>query len=590
MSDQPIRPSQFILSHGVGSIIEMTGGPRLVPAFQQGLVPNLDRFGTSIDDFRLDEHRLTSTILREYGHQNPFIFRLPTNADLGVSDSVTLYRTFPFPLWSLCRTHHILYKVDAGSTRGCPSCHVAGQDLLVKARREADRFVLACKKGHLDEVPWQTVVPHRSATCPAEYYDWTGAGAGLRNVRVKCRSCGASVVFGKAYGRPYRCSGRFPESSAARPGCDVGARITQRLASNLRLTELVSALTIPPDDGPIQRRLLALGLDNVLSGIICRSKDEVIGVLRRLADRGRLDPSTIAEFSEVSERELLQAIEDITRPIAARNQEEIKDQEFRALKNAATHGHPAEASPHGNHALEVSRSEVRVIQTPHGRILRVTPVRRLRVVLVQVGYRRLGTDPIENELIQTPLTYPPPDSRTGYPGVELLGEGIFVDTPDESPLILEEGSALREWRRNSSTTERQSWPEAVWWHTLSHALLNGLAVDSGYSAASIRERVFVSRESESGRVAGGLLLYTSQPGGDGSLGGLIAQVLRFEQVLESSIYNLDPCANDPLCSENRFEHGRVNGAACYACCLASETSCELRNRGLDRNVLLETVP
>jgi hypothetical protein len=112
-------------------------------------------------------------------------------------------------------------------------------------------------------------------------------------------------------------------------------------------------------------------------------------------------------------------------------------------------------------------------------------------------------------------------------------------------------------------------------------------VDSGYSSASIRERIFLDVDNETGEASGGLLLYTAQPGGDGTLGGLIALVPEFERVLERALYNLDSCSNDPLCGEEEFGPQKYNGAACYACALISETSCEHRNMSLDRKLLLE---
>ena len=59
----------------------------------------------------------------------------------------------------------------------------------------------------------------------------------------------------------------------------------------------------------------------------------------------------------------------------------------------------------------------------------------------------------------------------------------------------------------------------------------------------------------------------------------------FEDCLASMIW----CSSDPLCSEG--VHGMSepsNGAACHACMLASETSCEEFNSFLDRATLVGT--
>ncbi len=69
-------------------------------------------------------------------------------------------------------------------------------------------------------------------------------------------------------------------------------------------------------------------------------------------------------------------------------------------------------------------------------------------------------------------------------------------------------------------TQFQLHPVFVWWHTLAHRLINALSVDSGYSSAAVRERVYVYLNTTDGSFDGGILLYTVQPGGDGTLGGL----------------------------------------------------------------------
>ena len=60
-------------------------------------------------------------------------------------------------------------------------------------------------------------------------------------------------------------------------------------------------------------------------------------------------------------------------------------------------------------------------------------------------------------------------------------------------------------------------------------------------------------------------------------------------VISAAIRNVDSCSNDPLCSEQIPTSSRVSGAACYACLLISETSCEYSNAYLDRNLLSESI-
>ena len=83
----------------------------------------------------------------------------------------------------------------------------------------------------------------------------------------------------------------------------------------------------------------------------------------------------------------------------------------------------------------------------------------------------------------------------------------------------------------------------------------------------------------------GLLIYTASGDAEGTLGGLARQgepdmlpelLLR---LLEQAAW----CSADPLCSEHGGQgYGNLNRAACHACALVPETSCEVGNVLLDR--------
>ena len=210
--------------------------------------------------------------------------------------------------------------------------------------------------------------------------------------------------------------------------------------------------------------------------------------------------------------------------------------------------------------------------------LRVTPVDRLRVVNVQTGYRRLGTD-ADNKIVPT---FYFDGKRKWFPGMEQIGEGIFIDMADV-PL----GLKSHEWDAQFSSHDKDIYYSTtfVWWHTLSHRIINALSIDSGYSSAAIRESVYAVHDQKTGNSHGGILLYTVQSGGDGTLGGLISLVPQFESVLDAATRNLHFCSNDPLCQEDEMKSGKHSGASCYACTLLSETSCAHRNMYLDRNLL-----
>ena len=83
----------------------------------------------------------------------------------------------------------------------------------------------------------------------------------------------------------------------------------------------------------------------------------------------------------------------------------------------------------------------------------------------------------------------------------------------------------------------------------------------------------------------GLLIYTSASDSDGSLGGLVRQgeCDLLEETVRNALQEASWCSSDPLCIDSKAQgFYSLNYAACHACALLPETSCEARNCLLDR--------
>ncbi|MFP8941738.1 DrmB family protein [Streptomyces fenghuangensis] len=575
---QEVRPSQFVTTFGPGSILETGSGPVVLKSMN-ALFNAIDR---QPQDFEIVDERLSRLEL-----DGARITRVPTNAELERSSDTPIYPTDGFPVWSLCtqhRPHQVLYEM----VNGCPECPpMSSQQRREKAGREAIRFVLACESGHLDDVYWHGLV-HQGGGCSTKHYLWHGGGRALRLVHIECPRCHATANFGQAYAKSWRCSGRIVEHGG-RPDrdavqCTQRARIVQRGAANLRLSLLQSALTIMDMPTRLHDVLSNRSLMGALGALYRRGLLDQVEFMAE-AERAGLSLDVIEYLKQTPWTEISKAIDQLL-GAGSTASSSLRGDELDRLRQAVTRGVPAVPHPHpGSPPLfEVRQGDVRHVQGPGGcHTLRVAPVSRLRMVMVQTGYQRL--DPQRAQRMSTAFDW---NGATWYPGIELFGEGIFIDFGDELPVL--GGSRASQWSRrhlNDPDGNTSLHPVHVWWHTLSHRLLRALSLDSGYSSAAIRERVYLSLEN--GRVVGsGLLLYTVQPGGDGTLGGLVALVSRFENVLSYALRDVDSCSNDPLCQEGPAVG--AEGAACYSCLLASETSCEHRNQGLDRLLLAENLP
>ena len=560
---QAIRRSQFVLTYGVGSILEAPNGPRIILDFERW-----GRISSSLlSRFEIQDANVSALL------NGGRIFALPTNADMQVPDDQILFRTGRFPRWALCQDDRILYELTPSGTTRCPDCTLGRGE----AQDQAIRFVRACPRGHLDDVDWRRIIHRNQRGCNGALFTWEERGSTLDDITIICRECGARATLRVIYYGTYTCSGRFPESGI-HESCDERASVILRNASNLRIPELVSALTIPPRITSLHRLLENPQILAIVASERSWTKDELLTRLRTASRRiPSINPISIAEIENALEVELLSAIEDVIQPPEPDLiPEDVRNREFEELQNAAIHGTPP------NPYFEVDESAVITTPLPSGLSLRVTPVKRLRVVIAQRGYRR----PIRGPTSVVVPTFYTEGQEQWYVGVEIHGEGIFIDFPPRNMLDLQELEPAEAWGREFERTRHYKFhPVFVWWHTLSHRLIGALSIDSGYSSTSIRERVYVRMNGGSERTNGGVLVYTSQPGGDGSFGGLIALVPEFHRVISAALGNLNSCSNDPLCSEQTFAPGRINGATCYVCLFLSETSCEFGNAFLDRNLL-----
>lgn len=573
---QGIRPSQFITTYGPGALLEGVGGPRIICSLERSDVFK----DTSIRYFEIFEPTLKQILGGESR-----IFRLPTNADLQKPEQEAIYRTDTFPKWSLCVRHGRLYRHQMPAKKTCPECSAHRDEWLAHetARMEAVSLVLACPDGHLQDVDWKYLV-HRNSDCSNEVFEWRAQGSSLRHVDISCPRCRKSFNLGEQYLLDHHCSGRRPECGEG-VECKAKARILQRSSANLFAPQVLSSITLPQSSHPLTRYLQSDALVNLLPLL---TNDQGVFEPKKLRQQlpsvRNLGAEVKQALEQASDDDLRTAARQVLEQSAILTVEEARNLEFCELKRLVQEGLVHQSST----AALWSATEFEV-DPKLGRILpfgcfalRVTPLLRLRVVSVQRGYRRLGGSLVESRYVQ--------NNQSWYPGVELLGEGIFLSFAEPPPSG--RGRAWEWWRQLHQRIDVASHhPGFVWWHTLSHRLIRAVAIHSGYSSAAVRERVYCQGMDDGWD--GGVLLYAVQPGGDGTLGGLIAMVERFEKILTLAQEFLDNCSNDPFCGESPRQQQAIpevaSGPACFACSLLSETSCEHRNASLDRILLCDSL-
>ncbi|GDX89118.1 hypothetical protein LBMAG45_09740 [Nitrospirota bacterium] len=247
------------------------------------------------------------------------------------------------------------------------------------------------------------------------------------------------------------------------------------------------------------------------------------------------------------------------------------------------------------------------VATPLGfqsRISRVILLERLREVNALLGFTRVeapeeSADPKERPPMAN-LSRSDPD---WVPANQVHGEGIFIQFDEQALIAWESLDAVKKvdqmmrgghegWRNSRHLNPDEGYPgiRYAMLHTLSHLLIRELALECGYNAASIRERIYADTSSK--RAQAGILIYTAAADSDGTLGGLVdlGKPENLGRLLALALNRSKICSSDPLCSEHDPEKDRsLHGAACHACCLVAETSCERGNRYLDRSLLVSTL-
>jgi len=189
------------------------------------------------------------------------------------------------------------------------------------------------------------------------------------------------------------------------------------------------------------------------------------------------------------------------------------------------------------------------------------------------------------------------------PATQVHGEGIFLQFSEDALVTWAAGQGPRTqeaerrrghrgWRARLGLEPDPGFPgmRFALLHTIAHLLIRELALDCGYNAASIRERVYA--DTADGKKQAGILIYTAAADSDGTLGGLVdlGKPENLGRLLRQALDRAKICASDPLCAEhNPRTDSSLHAASCHACSFVSETSCECGNRYLDRALVIPTL-
>tara|TARA_R110002124_G_scaffold94347_3_gene238298 strand:- start:1915 stop:4002 length:2088 start_codon:yes stop_codon:yes gene_type:complete len=484
------------------------------------------------------------------------------------------------------------------------------------------RYLIACIDGHLDEFPYSEWL-HRAdeglGTCSKavkpelRMVEWR-SNLGPQ-VTIRCVACEASrniAELTRAGGEDMlpSCRGRHPHLptyASAKEPCQAEVRLMLLGAANQWFPASVSVLVLPArknstpaDVAEMVRALPAPTFAEVqeLNDVVLWRKfgpAELRAVFDGVEDEALWQAILIARGLAVAEAETVATASSFD-PL------DLLEPEWDTLV------HPEEFEVEDRKAgFRVRPVEVAATLQPV--TSHVVAVERVKKANAFVGFTRI--DALDR--IGDAPNRIAPLAQSGkpkwVPATEDRGEGVFIRF-DEDVVRAWEDEVLESkvWAAHVAANERNvkrrqsktavelvaadRLPPPRYWalHTISHLLIREMAMSSGYGSASLSERLYAWQESDEREAAAGILIATTSPDSEGTLGGLVdlARTGRLEGVFRDSLKRAERCSSDPICA-HRVPSGQedfLHGAACHFCVFVSETSCEKANRFLDRRFVL----
>ena len=551
------------------------------------------------------EDRLLSAVRARLGHQVQALRlppHLPETSDPFAEWARVGVPVGLFPNWLRCSDTRCnrLAPADSGIFELLPHSFAPDKIRYVHScrgqgpRRPAAvpaRFVLACESGHLDDFPW-SYFTHRG-TDPGPGHSLKLAERGstgeAANVFVSCDACSMARPMSDAFGMAAEahlpaCRGRHPHLGSYEP-CDAATRTMALGATNSWFAMQLRVFSLPRAQNPVDQVVAEFwGQLQLLAGLP--------------ADTAKMVMQTQTCWPELEPYGVERAWQAIQRHADAgpADQEDHDDLDLLAPEWRAFSADSDVELP------DFTTRREPVHRRHRDWLTRVVLVPRLREVAALYGFTRI--DAPEWDAVDTPDVRRAPlclDEPTWVPCAEMRGEGIFLRFDEERLVAWEHQPEVKQreqllisahdrWRAGRQLPPGQ-WPglRYVLLHTFAHVLIREVALECGYSAAGIGERIY-ARPGETPMA--GVLLYTAAPDSEGTLGGLVSlgRSDRLGPLVDQALEAARLCSSDPLCAEHDpTEHGRLSAAACHACLFAAETSCERGNHYLDRALLVDTL-
>lgn len=491
-------------------------------------------------------------------------------------------------------------------------------------------MVLICPNGHISDIPWDKYFCAKLAgeridspegfdlfgydaaiTCPKAHdgkhqLQWiTNRNQSESWGTLKCKECGQTVSLAGIMNIKPFCRGERPwDSGNIRKSCTNGVTRTMMqmalvTSNSIYYADSLSSLYIPEDylDGQ-----LTVNANKMLQKIISK-------IYPRYESR-TTNPSKEDFWNKMF------VASDVLRDAAEDDDIELSDNEWNVIKQSFVYPDENEdvdimttykynefqvfsknTSTPGS-KMGLSFEDILLPKSLKNYFSKIQKVDTLALTMTQLGFSRVSLP--SPRIVEGKVVYPEDQIQPIYtcnredvlvlPANQLYGEGLFFKFDERN---------IDGWVRDHNLDEyyqcelenddmgkfisdnMNQYGRAKFYllHTFSHIIMKELEFSCGYPTASLCERLYYSDKMC------GVLIYTAD-GAEGSMGGLVwqGQPRLIERIIKTAMNRALNCSSDPMCWENK---DGLNYSSCFSCTMVSETSCEYRNLGLDRRVLID---
>lgn len=607
-----VRAGHLVNIYGVGAMVNFQ---------QQVLMTAAPEYWPESSIGRIYDERLQKKLNVDY-------FGLPVDQEKQKYSSRVSY--VRFPQWYFCPKCHKFkpmkqwvkeYRALASQSEKdkdpymvmnphCPEC---GKYVKLVATR----FVTICEHGHINDFPWVEWAHKKEGCCANPKLVIKAKGTGtysFANIYVECTSCGAKEnlegvmadnFFERADGKNkkevFRCKGGQPWKNT-QESCSLYPRAVLRNAASVYYPVEESSLVIPPyeknfyeivrNSQPYEAGYRDLMRKKKRGPMSYKDMEEFVG---DITDEIINDIGTVLKRKDVYDYLMNQWGEtEKSDACVVSDERRFREEEYEALTGEAI------GANEGCSFLVREVQDEKLYGLPF--LKQIVLIHKLREVRALIGFSRVN--PVINRYDREHFVdIKSPDIRF-YPGYQVHGEGIFISFDDrqiafwinKNKKVIEEREAIvaRHYEQTmySDLRARNITAKFILLHSFAHALIRQLSFEAGYSISALRERIYCDGEDGVGKKMAGILIYTASGDSEGTLGGLVRQGYKeiFPNVVHKAIQEVKHCSNDPVCSLSQGQGNySLNLAACHACLLLPETSCEEFNSFLDRGLLIGTM-